>query len=97
MIGAERIKQERIRQIHVEGCTPQHDEQWTSEQLAEAAAFYAIPEKYGELLAFWPWNPKRNKKSKHSRIRQLEIAGALVAAEIDRLQRLENGRSEEAS
>lgn len=33
----------------------------------------------------WPWDPKYDKREKHSRIRSLEVAGALVAAEIDRL------------
>jgi hypothetical protein len=32
----------------------------------------------------WPWHEKRKK---HNRIRRLVIAGALIAAEIDRLQR----------
>jgi hypothetical protein len=35
----------------------------------------------------WPWSPRWDKRAlkKHSRIRRLEIAGALIAAEIDRL------------
>jgi hypothetical protein len=37
----------------------------------------------------WPWEDEWNKKAKHDRLRQLTIAGALVAAEIDRIQRLE--------
>ena len=50
----------------------------------------------------WPWldnvgSPRGgsrryihawDKREKHSRIRRLEIAGALIAAEIDRLQRV---------
>src|SRR5208282_2247295 len=35
----------------------------------------------------WPWDEVWDKREKHSRIRQLEIAGALIAAEIDRLER----------
>jgi hypothetical protein len=38
----------------------------------------------------WPWDSAWDKRSKHDRIRQLEIAGALIAAEIDRLERQEN-------
>ena len=34
----------------------------------------------------WPWD--EDKRNKHDRLRQLVIAGALIAAEIDRLQRL---------
>ena len=35
----------------------------------------------------WPWSGEWDKRGKHERIRQLEIAGALLAAEIDRLLR----------
>lgn len=40
-----------------------------------------------EPIPIWPFDPKCDKRNKHSRIRQLEIAGALIAAEIDRLVR----------
>jgi len=38
----------------------------------------------------WPasWGQEWDKRHKHDRIRQLTIAGALIAAEIDRLLRL---------
>lgn len=35
----------------------------------------------------WPWSAQWDKRAKHDRLRQLAIAGALIAAEIDRLQR----------
>ena len=35
-----------------------------------------------------------DKRKKHSRVRQLVIAGALIAAEIDRVRRAEAGLSE---
>lgn len=35
----------------------------------------------------WPWDEKWDKRKKHDRIRSLSIAGALLAAEIDRLQK----------
>ena len=35
----------------------------------------------------WPWEVSWDKRKKHDRIRQLAIAGALIAAEIDRLSR----------
>lgn len=84
--GSTLIAQERLRQIEVEGYLSDNDARWTNEELAMAATFYAMPEKYGEMLAFWPWDVEYNKKSQHGRIRQLVIAGALIAAEIDRLQ-----------
>ena len=34
----------------------------------------------------WPWHRDCDKRKKHPPIRRLEIAGALIAAEIDRLQ-----------
>ncbi len=34
----------------------------------------------------WPW-PDDDKRAKHGKLRKLEIAGALIAAEIDRLHR----------
>lgn len=86
-LGTLLIAFERERQIEQEGWTAEHDDQWTSEELAYAAAFYALPEKYGELLSFWPFALEWNKKSQHNRLRQLQIAGALIAAEIDRLGR----------
>lgn len=33
----------------------------------------------------WPWEEKWDKRKKHDRIKALAIAGALIAAEIDRL------------
>lgn len=35
----------------------------------------------------WPWSEEWDKRRKHDRLRQLVIAGALIAAEIDRLKR----------
>lgn len=32
----------------------------------------------------WPWDESHDKRRKHSRRRLLEIAGALIAAELDR-------------
>jgi hypothetical protein len=82
--GALLIMEERSRQEEDEGYSEDHDREFVNEELAQAAAFYAIPEKYGEMLVFWPFK-EPHKKHKHGRIRQLVIAGALIAAEIDRL------------
>lgn len=43
----------------------------------------------------WPWPTEWDKRGKHSRHRQLEIAGALIAAEIDRLRRAGAGEGAE--
>lgn len=77
---------ERARQIREEGWSPEHDDKWTDEELASAAAYYASPTDKGTPI-HWPWAREWNKKEQHSRIRQLVIAGALIVAELDRLQR----------
>lgn len=33
----------------------------------------------------WPWSPELDKREKHDVVRSLVIAGALIAAELDRL------------
>lgn len=35
----------------------------------------------------WPWDDEYDKREKHDKLRCLVIAGALIAAEIDRLNR----------
>lgn len=39
----------------------------------------------------WPWDAKWDKRKNHDRVKQLTIAGALIAAEIDRLLRAGGG------
>ena len=92
MTGVERIAAERQRQIEIEGWTPEHDEQHRYGELPIAAACYAVHTTNARVLNpngqdAWPWSP-RDKRQKHNCIRRLEIAGALIAAEIDRLERL---------
>lgn len=94
--GAELIAQERQRGIDDEGWDNEHDDDHTDESLARAAAHYASPGpakmmKSGRLVNMWPssWASWWDKKKNKSRTRQLVIAGALIAAEIDRLQRAE--------
>jgi len=90
--GFLRILQERQRQIDQEGFDLEHDKEHDAGELARAAACYAasaggvseVLNKWvgGEL---WPWAPEWDKRKEHSKIRQLEIAGALIVAELDRL------------
>lgn len=101
MTGIELIAAERQRQIQVEGFTPEHDDKHTNGEMTSAASTYAhlvcdqiYPEQYRvfERQAImrrdegWPWDYEWWKPSKDP-IRNLEKAGALIAAEIDRLQR----------
>jgi len=46
-----------------------------------------LPDEYNPIEnELWPWADMPDKRGKLDRIRQLTIAGALIAAEIDRLQ-----------
>ena len=84
--------------IEVEGWTSEKDDLYTSEQLALAGATYAIPtfcrDDYGgyvystDVPIMFPFSPEWWKPTPDDRIRELAKAGALIAAEIDRLQRI---------
>jgi hypothetical protein len=82
--GAEMIAAERQRQIEAEGWTPEHDDQHTQGEMAQAAACYLIRTV---IFPAWPWDRQWWKPTPNDRIRELTKAGALVAAEIDRLER----------
>lgn len=94
LTGVELIAKERQRQIEGEGWTAEHDDQHDNGQMATAAACYAlhdvvslVPE--GEIVPrWWPWDDGWWKPS--NQVRNLVKAGALIAAEIDRLLRQEN-------
>ena len=94
--GIELIAEERQRQIEKEGWTPEHDDQHNTGDLAHAAAAYASAELYRRTASegydntphIWPFERKWWKPTPDDRIRELQKAGALIAAEIDRLQRL---------
>jgi hypothetical protein len=89
--GIELIAEERQRQIDAESYTPEHDDEHDSGELAGAGACYALSTVFSEngmiriLDRFWPWDVQDWKPTKP--IRDLVKAGALIAAEIDRLQR----------
>lgn len=95
--GVELIAEERQRQISQEGWTPEHDDNHDRCELAKAAACYAIQTVEARHLAGtvdylnapplgeWPWDEAWWKPK--DPIRDLVKAGALIAAEIDRLRR----------
>jgi hypothetical protein len=90
--GVERIAAERRRQIEVERYSAEHDAYHGAEDenapgpLARAGAVYATPPEYRYEIkqALWPYSWPF-KPTPNDRIRELEKAGALIAAEIDRL------------
>ena len=84
--GDELIADERRRQIYAENWSPEHDDTHVRGELAREGALYALEGTVWEtqvdgLCGNW------ESRTRKSRIRQLAIAGALIAAEIDRLQR----------
>jgi hypothetical protein len=89
MTGIERIAAERKRQIEEEGFTAEHDDRLMNGALAAAAACYAVP-ALAEKAYLWPFDKSQWKPTPENRIRELEKAGALIAAEIERLYRLED-------
>ena len=93
MTGIELIAAERERQVSVEGWTPEHDDCHDAGQLAAAAVAYVLETVFnGPRVAgtwfqkFWMWDYRWWKLSPDP-IRNLVKAGALIAAEIDRLER----------
>lgn len=88
MTGVELIAQERRRQMSVEGFDASHDDSHYNDEIAFAAVCYATPPEHRvRLLPRWPWPLNWWKPTPKDRIRELVKAGALIAAEIDRLQR----------
>jgi len=91
MTGVDLIGAERQRQVDAEGWTPEHDDGHRSGDLARAAGVYAMPYNGSWKVYHWPWGPESFKykpPTTEGRIRELVKAGALIAAEIDRLNRL---------
>jgi hypothetical protein len=94
MSGAELIAQERKRQVNDEGWTSMHDNQHKNGELASVAVCYILNAVYNfnqiehRPGVWWPnnWDVKFWKP--RDQISDLVRAGALIAAEIDRLQRL---------
>lgn len=81
--GASLVAAERRRQIEAEGWSPDHDDQWDRGEMAYAAAKYAAP----MAPIDWPWDEQWWKPK--DRLSNLVRAGALIAAEIDRMHRVE--------
>lgn len=101
--GVARIRAERERQKSVEGWTPEHDDEHYNGELIAVAACYLDAALTAEIrpdattflenpprksINFWPstWDDAWWKPS-NDPTRNLEKAGALIAAEIDRLVR----------
>ncbi|WP_226789504.1 hypothetical protein [Pseudomonas aeruginosa] len=85
------VQAERRRQVEAEGWTPEHDDEHSHGQMARASACYALAgssapnDGTAALLVSlaWPWDEQWWKPS--TARRDLVKAGALVLAEIERL------------
>lgn len=83
----EEIAAERRRQIERECWKPEHDDEHTGGELAQAAASYALRAagRNDQAHDLWPWpddswNPK-------DRRRDLIRSAALIVAEVERIDR----------
>lgn len=87
--GIELIAEERQRQVSAEGFDASHDDAYKQDELVRAAFCYmAYSSRCKEAISdsMWPWHLDwwKPKDKKTDLIR----AGALIAAEIDRINRL---------
>lgn len=98
--GIDLITEERKRHPEI-GYNAEHDDTHINGEIADGAALYAmsqdsidyINQEWGNdrHLHFWPFDLKSLKPLEfegEGRIKQLAKAGAMIAAEIDRLKRL---------
>lgn len=89
---------ERERQKSVEGWTVEHDDRHILGEMGNAAAAYAMTQRQRDrnradnrvssAPACWPWSPGWWKPVPTNRRRDLVKAGALILAEIERLDRI---------
>lgn len=103
--GVEKIAAERARQVSFHGYTPDHDDTHANGELSSAAIAY-LEEAFQMIYAgddvpdsdppfSWPfedssWNPSVGP------IRNLVKAGALIVAQIEMLERLQEAEEEVA-
>ena len=85
------ILTERFRQISDEGWSlDRDDDEHDAGELADAAACYALGKPWEIVKQLWPWSQMWWKPT--DKRRNLVKAGALIVAEIERLDRVEKGQ-----
>lgn len=87
MTALDSVIHERVRQVQIEGWTPEHDDEHADGQLAAAAGCYALFGCDGAIPPYWPWANEWWKPA--DRRRNLVKACALGLSEIERLDRAE--------
>lgn len=80
---------ERQRHQSAEGWTPEHDDQYSKSQLLWASSCYVLNaiHPFNRIPFGWPWTPEWWKPTNPRR--DLVKAGALILAEIERIDRQE--------
>lgn len=90
--GVELISEERQKQIDKHGFTAEHHvnhpEWYEADQLSRAAVSILMPSKISLAPENWDMEWFRNLQGRERKER-LVIAGALIAAELDRLNHLQ--------
>jgi hypothetical protein len=82
---AQEFLDERTRQVKDENWSSVHDDAHSAGELARAAAVYAMAAWKLSVIDYWPWSTSWLKLSNHRR--NLVKAGALIVAEIERIDR----------
>lgn len=86
--GIERIAEERARQLNELGWNAAHDAQHADGELVQAASYYMLTSSKEIAAAIWPlgWHEYWMNREGFPvpTDRDLEKAGALIAAELDR-------------
>lgn len=91
--AAHDVLAERRRQITAEGWTPAHDDLYVAAELPRAAAAYILNGANDDAPCIWPFTSKwwKPKDARTNYVR----AGAMILAEIDRLDRAEQAKQQE--
>lgn len=87
--GLEQITEERLKQIAKYGWSGYHDVMYKDQELLKAAAAYLMHCLHGGAWAsYWPWDMSTFKDEGY--VENLKKVGAFVAAELDRLNVVED-------
>lgn len=96
--GIELIAEERKEQLEKHGYDYFNDSVYDKGLLARAACAICYDSELSKPATFsapnWAWEIREKKQSKYSKkeeyIQRLKVAGALIAAEIDKIQNTPN-------
>ena len=95
--GVEMIRDRVMKRVIDKGHTAEKDDKHVDSELAIAGSIYAMPKKMKSEIEAHEYFPfyDGNYKPYSDRRDELALAGALIAAEIDRLNRVEERRTKD--